>query len=451
MAELPWPTVPVAHGVPDRPLPTGAEQRTWNSGDAANAGTVTTCELCIRSRTSVPPCLMAGLPTAEVSRRVGQATFSSRGGRRREQRGRPRHRIVAAVTLLALCLGLIYLCYPRPPGQRLVVATVPYWNIDYGTTSVLENPNTFSEMSPWMYGLNGSGQIVPQYSPAQAATVDAQLARLRAARIPLVPTLANVVGGTWVYQPVVTSILYVPRLRAQHIAAIVALVQRQHYAGIDIDYEDLRAGDRSAFTAFITQLAGALHAKGKVLSVDLFAKPDNRGYDQRNLAQDYHAIGAVADQVRLMGYEYHWATSQPGPIAPIGWIRAVLRYATTQIPAQKIILGVPLYGYDWVDGHGTPVSWLQAFQLSKQYGVHPHFDDASQSPWFDYTDSSGRRHVVWFENGPSTEAKFEAAESAGIGGVYVWLYGLEDTSIWTALRQNLPRRMSAASVWRAGT
>ncbi len=74
-----------------------------------------------------------------------------------------------------------------------------------------------------MYGLNSSGQIVPQYGPAQAATVAAQLGHLRAARIPLVPTLANVVQGRWVYQPVITDILHVPKVRAQHVAAIVAL------------------------------------------------------------------------------------------------------------------------------------------------------------------------------------------------------------------------------------
>ena len=196
------------------------------------------------------------------------------------------------------------------------MASVPYWNLNYGTATVLSNPHTFSEMSPWIYGLDNSGQIVPQYAAAQAAAVEAQLARLRAAHVPLVPTLANVVHGNWVYQPLITGILHDPTLRAQHIAAIVALVQREHYAGIDIDYEDLRASDKNAFTGFITQLADALHAKGKVLSVDLFAKASNHGYDQRNLAQDYHAIGQVADQVRLMGYDYHWATRRPGRSRP---------------------------------------------------------------------------------------------------------------------------------------
>jgi spore germination protein len=353
----------------------------------------------------------------------------SQAGKER-RRSRPlRYAIVVAVALLSgLFWGVVYL---RTPSQSLVVAAVPYWNIGYGTSSVLSEQGTFSEMSPWMYGLSPDGQIVPQYPPDLAVPVEQELARLRAAHIPLVPTLANVIQGSWAYRPVVTNILSVPQVRARHIAAIVSLVQQQHYAGIDIDYEDLHAGDREAFTAFLTQLAAALHAKGKILSVDLFAKPDDQGYDQRNVAQDYHAIGQVADQVRLMGYEYHWASSPPGPIAPIGWIRAVLRYARSQIPARKIILGVPLFGYDWVDGHGTPVSWLQAFRLAEKYGVKPHFDAAAQSPWFSYTDSSGRQHVVWFENGPSAEAKFTAAAEAGIGGVYLWIYGLEDTSIWT--------------------
>ena len=243
-----------------------------------------------------------------TSRRAIQAAFPYRGARRR------RRRLPYGIALAAALLGTVIggVVYLRPPSQSLIVASVPYWNIGYGTASVLSNPRTFSEMSPWMYGLDSSGRIVPQYAPAQAAMVNAQLARLRADRIPLVPTLANVVQGQWVYRPLITDILHNPQLRARHVAAIVALVLRQGYAGIDIDYEDLLASDRSAFTAFITQLADALHAKGRVLSVDLFAKPTNRGYDQRNLAQDYQAIGQVADQVRLMGYDYHWAGSGPG-------------------------------------------------------------------------------------------------------------------------------------------
>ena len=96
------------------------------------------------------------------------------------------------------------------------------------------------------------------------------------------------------------------------------------------------------------------------------------------------------------------------------------------------------------------MSWLQAFRLANQYRMRPYFNCASQSPWFTYTDASGRQHVVWFENAPSTEAKFKAAQSAGIGGVYLWVYGYEDTSIWNALRRGLPHRLPAASIWQPG-
>jgi spore germination protein YaaH len=232
--------------------------------------------------------------------------------------------------------------------------------------------------------------------------------------------------------------LHSPALMAQQIDAIVRLVEANGYAGIDIDYEQLRAGDRQDFTTFCERLARALHAKGKVLSVALFAKTSDAGSSPTNVAQDYRAIGQVADQVRLMGYDYHWAGSPPGPIAPVDWLRDVLRYAKTQIPAGKIVLGIPLYGYDWTGGHGTGVSWLQALRLSRQYHAALHYDAQAQAPWFTYTDSAGRKHTVWFENAASSRAKFDVAQGAGIGGVYLWMPGYEDTGTWSALRQALP-------------
>ena len=151
--------------------------------------------------------------------------------------------LVAAMLLTTVISGLIYL---RPPSQSLVVASVPYWNLDYGTATVLANPRTFSEMSPWMYGLDSSGQIVPQYA-AGAGRRGRGAARAAAGGhgSRWYPRMANIVArATGSTGRFITGILHNPRLRARHVAAIVALVQRQGYAGIDIDYEDLRASDK---------------------------------------------------------------------------------------------------------------------------------------------------------------------------------------------------------------
>lgn len=357
---------------------------------------------------------------------------------------RPRHRVAGAVWLAVVLVGAVLVGLTMvnlrggTPRHTLVVASMPYWNISHGTAAVLGHENDVTEVSPWMYGLGSSGRIDTQYPPGQSATVAAEIRRLRAAGKLIVPSIANITGGRWSYAAV-GRMLHSPALMTSQVNAIVSLVQRNDYAGIDLDYENLHAGDRQAFTTFVTRLAGALHARGKVLSVAVFAKTTNAGTDPRNLAQDYAAIGRAADQVRLMAYDYHWQTSPPGPVAPVSWVRAVLRYATTQIPASKIILGVPLYGYDWVGHHGTGISWLQALRLSRQYHATAHYDQASQTPWFSYQDPAGHQHTVWFENAASSRAKFGAAQGAQIGGVYLWMYGYEDGGTWSALGHVLPR------------
>ncbi len=324
-----------------------------------------------------------------------------------------------------------------PPPPPVVVASLPFWNLSDGTSVVLANGADFTEVSPWVYGISPSGQVVSQVPPDQAAAARSDLARLRASGTPLLPTIANAVGGDFAYEPV-ARILHDPDLVRRHVADIADLARQEGYAGIDIDYEDLHADDRQAFTSFLQALGATLHAEHKLLSVALFAKTTDAGYDQRNVAQDYAAIGRVADEVRLMAYDYHWPESGPGPVGPVGWVRDVLRYAVTQIPPEKIILGVPLSGYDWVDGHGTPVTWLQCLHLSRTFHAPVRYDTTAQSPWLRYVDSTGRQHEVWFENAESMTAKLDAVRGTGICGVYLWMFGGEDGRVWPVLHTELP-------------
>lgn len=368
--------------------------------------------------------------------------------RPRRRRFRAVRWLVAVVVLAAVAVG-VALTVPRhnavdtraPSGR--VVASMPYWAIAADTAVVLAHRSNFSEASPWMYGLDARGDVVPQYEQNDTAVTDA-LDSLRSAGLPLVPTIANVVnGGDFTYQPI-AGVLHDPGRRAKQVADIVHLVTGNDYAGIDIDYENLRAVDRQVFTDFVTELATALHTRGKTLSVAVFAKADDAGYDQRNQAQDYAAIGRAADQVRLMGYDYHWETSPPGPIAPVEWIGSVLDYAVTQIPAQRIVLGVPLYGYDWTGSTGTPVDERQATALADRYRSAVQWDSSAQAPWFGYTDNAGRSHTVWFENGRSTGAKLDLARHSGISGVFLWMGGPPDDGTWPVLTIAYPPARTGA-------
>ncbi len=349
---------------------------------------------------------------------------------------------LGVVLVVALLVGLRGSPAPIPPP--MVVVAAPYWNVPHATESMIAQHGDVSEASPSIYAIDAKGDVTDQYAPSAADTTEASLTALRKAGVRLVPTIANVINGGFTYQPL-ASILHDPKRSAHNIAAILELVQRKNFAGIDIDYENLHGPDRQLFSDFVSQLANVLHGQGKTLSVTLFAKASDAGYDQRNVAQDYAAIGKAADEVRLMGYDYHWAASDPGPIAPVNWIQDVLRYAVGVIQPSKIILGVPMYGYDWVDGAGTPVAWLQAFRLATQYHATIRFDSASQTPYFSYTDPKGRYHQVWFENAASATAKLDVARNSVIGGVYLWLYGYEDTNVWHALHATFPIRSSTTA------
>ena len=260
--------------------------------------------------------------------------------------------------------------------------------------SILANADLFSEISPFWYRVLADGRVVPYTTASGGTYVDPGiLSFLRAHGILVIPTVANIIDGVW-DGAAVSKIIADPQLRAFNIANLVNLAINGAYDGIDLDYEDLRATDRSAFTTFVRELASALHAEGKLLTVNVYAKTSEPGTWDGPRAQDWLAIGQVADQVRIMTYEYSWSTSSAGPISPVNWVGDVIAFARTQIAAQKIMQGVPFYGYDWVGQRGTELVWGQAMGLANQHAAPINWDAAGASPWFEYVSRLDSAHCL---------------------------------------------------------
>ncbi len=319
---------------------------------------------------------------------------------------------------------------PIPPPP--VIASIPYWDLGPGASAIAASPSRIDEISPWVYNIGPDGSVVTTIPPQDTATANAATATLRAQDAPIMPSVSNYAGDDFSYDAV-APVLHDPATMARNIASITQLAVSQNDAGIALDYEELQAGDRTAFTTFVQQLAASLHAAHKTLAVSLFAKTDDAGTDPRDAAQDYAAIGAAADQVWLMTYDYHWDTSPPGPVAPAGWVHDVLAYATTLIPPQKLSVGLDTAGYDWVGNQGQVISYTQAMQLASSHGAAVQVDPTSQSPWFRYTDPNGTAHEVWFEDAASAQVKRSVAASFGVNSVFLWMYGPPDPALWSQL------------------
>lgn len=126
-------------------------------------------------------------------------------------------------------------------------------------------------------------------------------------------------------------------------------------------------------------------------------------------------------------------------VAPLPNVRAVLDYAVTAIPAEKILLGVPNYGYDWplpfVQGstRAQSISNQQAIELAIRYQIAIQYDDTAQSPYFYYTDESGIVHAVWFEDARSMSAKLRLIAEYGFLGAGFWNLMRPFSQTWLVL------------------
>lgn len=112
-------------------------------------------------------------------------------------------------------------------------------------------------------------------------------------------------------------------------------------------------------------------------------------------------------------------------VAPLNMVRRVVEYAVTEIPPQKIKLGIPNYGYDWPLPYERGVTRartignIEAVQIAIEHGVNIQFDEVAQSPFFRYTEE-GIEHEVWFEDVRSIRAKFGLIQEFGLVGAGYW-------------------------------
>ena len=128
-------------------------------------------------------------------------------------------------------------------------------------------------------------------------------------------------------------------------------------------------------------------------------------------------------------------------MAPIPEVRAVLDYAVTEMPPEKIFLGVPDYGYDWplpfVQGRtrAQSISNQRAIELAIRYGAEILYDETAQSPHFRYTDAADTVHEVWFEDARSMRAKLSLIAEYGFRGAGFWNLMRPFSQTWLTLAE----------------
>lgn len=310
------------------------------------------------------------------------------------------------------------------PGERtalikeLYVTGYAYPFIDQ--TVLQEALQYIDELLVFSYGFTTEGELIP---PLVDDLPLIEMAWGAGVRPMLVLTPFGIDGqfNNYLVKLVSENLMVQERL----IENLLYTVEDRGYTGVDVDFEFILPEDREAYAEFVGNLRARMNENGYKVSVALAPKTSA---DQPGLlyeGMDYRLLGENADNVFLMTYEWGYTYGPPMAVAPINKVRQVLEYAVQEIPLEKIIMGIPNYGYDWplpfergVTAAET-IGNLDAPRIASENHVEIFFDEIAKSPWFRYREME-ILHEVWFEDVRSIQAKLELASDFDFLGVGYW-------------------------------
>ncbi|MGP4078708.1 glycosyl hydrolase family 18 protein [Pseudalkalibacillus sp. R45] len=223
------------------------------------------------------------------------------------------------------------------------------------------------------------------------------------------------------------------------IQNVLTTMEQKGYEALNIDFEHIREKDRELYNGFLDTILPQVKKAGYTVSTALAPKKSDEEAGPWHGAHDYKRHGELADYVILMTYEWGWSGGPPMAVSPIPQVREVVEYALSKIPPEKIVMGAPLYGYDWTLPYekggkfAKRLSPKEAADLAIKENVEVQFDNKSQAPHFKYKDDQGKEHEVWFENEQSMQAKFNLVKEYKLRGLAYWVLGEEFPENWTML------------------
>jgi len=238
--------------------------------------------------------------------------------------------------------------------------------------------------------------------------------------------------------------------RENAIQALLKECMNNQLYGIQIDFENVAAADKSLLTSFYQDLARRLHQYNFAISIAITPRiVDGEGNSPFQAARfkhwtgafDYKALGKSSDFVTLMAYDQHEGGTTPGPIASINWSEATVKYALKFIPAQKISLGIPTYSGFWktgrhgkgVSANGQQIEFSKVQKLLAQYNQTLRWDD-NQKIYYTFYENDELNEFIFAEEARSFAEKYNLAKKYNLRGVSVWRLGIEDPKIWDVVK-----------------
>ncbi len=290
----------------------------------------------------------------------------------------------------------------------------------------------------WLHINEDGGKIIDSRIPEDRDDITPLV---RSHGLPIIPLINNFIDSTlhehqghWSSQAV-HNLVSVPATRAKFIQDLKAMLLREKWQGVNIDFEQPAPEDKDNLTQFMRELYMEFHSAGLLVCQDTAI--DDPNFDRQALVK-------YNDFLIPMVYDEHSPGEDgggAGSIASMKWTEEQLHqlFEVEKIPPQKIVLGIGNYAYDWQDGdvNADPLSFQSAILQAKESQdpkeaniAKIRLDPATLNPFYRYIDDDNKSHSVWMLDAASTYNQLRIARKYPTLGVALWYMGGEDPSVW---------------------
>ncbi len=289
-------------------------------------------------------------------------------------------------------------------------------------------------VASWLYMAGGDLDL--------KITMDANALELIRREKPSTPVLAMIQNSS-AYEwdgAGLARILADPRKRKERIEGITKFIEANNLQGVTVDFEQFPDSAHKDVLAFLTELSAIFKPRGWLVTVAVpFDDP----------SWNYKAYAKRCDYLMLMGYDEHWSTGDPGPVASQSWFSTRLAFRMRDLDPAHTIVAIGNYGYDWTEGATTAsdVTFQEVMLTARDAGATIEFDPKTLNPRYSYGDE-GKTHRVWFLDAATAYNHLRAGDKFRPAGYALWRLGAEDPSIWSVLphRYNAPPPAALASI-----
>lgn len=356
--------------------------------------------------------------------------------------------------LVILILGVLFGLFVIKTDKPLIIGFQPYWLLQKADKPYEKYINVFAYFG---LTLDSDGTIVKLVNPQEeepgwtTLKSDAFQEKLKQAQKNHLKSSLLIHNSN---EASISALLKEPEKNAQNLVSdITPIMQKYGFTDLNIDIESFTEASESAqqqYTAFIKEVKKGID-KNKLGTLTVEITPISLVAPRLINAQE---IGQIADYLVLMAYDFHYAGSYlAGPVAPVGGegkareydISTALKETLNVIPLQKVILGIPLYGYEWetisdkpgaptIPGGGATASNRRITELLKSCSNCTRgYDELAQQPYIVFQDSDDY-HQIYYEDEKSIQAKLKLAKEYQIAGVALWALGYEGENLLNPLK-----------------